>query len=541
MTTSLVTIEAPQGRGGRAYSELFNRPLAIERTKLELMTDIVWNRVTTGGGGTPESLEEEMATKAMRREGTPWPHGSRVGQVTGGQSYIVDGVAIVQIHGIIQARGSTGFDGWASEMFTSTIERRRELEACLSDPSVRAILLDIDSPGGTAAGTFELADFIYESRGAKPIWAHCNGLAASAAYALACSADKVLVTRTSECGHVGTYLAVMEYTEALEKAGIKPHVIASTELKVAGHPLVEQTDARLAELARIVLSLNAQFLATVARGRGMEVAEVEETGARLYVGSQAVKIGFADEVMGFEAALAALADTDTQPGGAFATAQTPEPSEGADAARATADGDTDMALLKKKKPGAAAPKNGPKGMDGDDDEEDEAARAEGDPMPDDDEEEGAEDDDEASPEAARKAERARIREINSLARALGHDPDGEAVTKLIDSGASLAVATRELVASKPKRRAEAGVGAMAKGVPALVGQTVVTNDAGGDGAGNASGEPATYADAMALVGEEAQQRGQALTEGQAAKLVNRRWPKLARRTQEAAKRSAPSQ
>jgi len=558
---TMLTSVKVESRGARGYAELFERPLLIAPRKLQMMCDIVHARITSGGGGDADTLERELAVKQARREGAPWPHGSMVSQVSGGESPIVDGVAIVPIHGIIRARGETGYDGIASETFCSTIERRRELELCLADPSVRAILLDIDSPGGSCAGTFELADFIHESRGEKPIWAHCNGLAASAAYAIASSASRVLVTRTSECGHVGTYIAMLQVTGALESAGIRPIVVSSSELKTAGHPYVEQDEARVAELQRIVDEINAQFIATVARGRGMDEAAVLATEARLFVGGGAVEAGFADEVMGFEAALAALAEGD-----ALRTTGAPsranqfthtvqftrtEPGEGDDAARAATDGDTTMALLKKR-PKANSPKNGPKGMDEDDEDEDEHPTADRDPNgpdsdldPDGPDAMDDDDNDDDDPQAVRRAERTRVREITKRAEQLGFDPGCEMVERLLDSGASVEKATSKLFAAageRPRRRSATKdpTAAMRKGVPDLVGQTTVTPDAGGDGAGGERGEPASYEQALAMVIEEHAQAGIPISKGEACRRVNRQWPALYQRTQKASMRLAPS-
>ena len=75
----------------------------------------------------------------------------------------------------------------------------------VDDAGVRAILLDIDSPGGETTGCFELADYIYSIRGIKPVYAAANDIALSAAYAIASAASRVFVTRTGAVGSVGVY------------------------------------------------------------------------------------------------------------------------------------------------------------------------------------------------------------------------------------------------------------------------------------------------------------------------------------------------
>ena len=73
---------------------------------------------------------------------------------------------------------------------------------------MRAILFDIDSPGGVADGAFDLTDEIFAARGqGKPIWAMANSLAASAAYAIASAADVVLLPRLAQVGSIGVWTA----------------------------------------------------------------------------------------------------------------------------------------------------------------------------------------------------------------------------------------------------------------------------------------------------------------------------------------------
>jgi ClpP class serine protease len=82
-----------------------------------------------------------------------------------------NGMAIIPIHGILTKRSGI-FDGMLG--MTSYDEIQQQISAALLDDAVQTILLDIDSPGGETSGLFDLADFIYQARSQKAIWAMCN-------------------------------------------------------------------------------------------------------------------------------------------------------------------------------------------------------------------------------------------------------------------------------------------------------------------------------------------------------------------------------
>ncbi|MBD0392075.1 S49 family peptidase, partial [Wolbachia endosymbiont of Pentalonia nigronervosa] len=108
--------------------------------------------------------------------------------------------AIIPIHGILTKKPGT-FDDFLG--MTSYERVQVQIEEALIDKKVETVLLDIDSPGGEVSGLFDLADFIYNARAQKKIIAIANDDAYSAAYAIASSAEKVFVSRTSGVGSIG--------------------------------------------------------------------------------------------------------------------------------------------------------------------------------------------------------------------------------------------------------------------------------------------------------------------------------------------------
>ncbi len=108
------------------------------------------------------------------------------------------------------------------------------------------VLLDIDSPGGQAAGAFDCADMIYRLRQQKPVWALCNDTACSAAMLLASACSRRLVTQTSRIGSIGVMMSHVSYAGHLAQAGVDITLIYSGAHKVDGN----QFEALPAEVRR---------------------------------------------------------------------------------------------------------------------------------------------------------------------------------------------------------------------------------------------------------------------------------------------------
>src|SRR6185436_13049667 len=136
-----------------------------------------------------------------------------------------------------------------------------------ADPSIKTILLLIDSPGGTIAGTAELADSVAAANKIKPVIAHADDQMASAAYWIASQCRMITSNRTALVGSIGTYVEVYDTSKMYENAGVKVHMISTGPHKgalVDGTPV---TDDQLAEVQKLVDSLNRHFLAAVSAGR----------------------------------------------------------------------------------------------------------------------------------------------------------------------------------------------------------------------------------------------------------------------------------
>ncbi|MEE4465088.1 S49 family peptidase, partial [Azotobacter chroococcum] len=159
----------------------------------------------------PDALDTLMAI--ADRQGDPEALEARLGKPLDNTRAVSlrDGVAVIPVTGPIMRYANlfTRISG-----ATSTQELATDLQAALDDPKVRAIVLNVDSPGGEATGINELADMIHAARGRKPIKAYVGGTGASAAYWIASAADEVVVDDTALLGSIGVVVEVAIRKEA---------------------------------------------------------------------------------------------------------------------------------------------------------------------------------------------------------------------------------------------------------------------------------------------------------------------------------------
>lgn len=206
------------------------------------------------------------------------------------------GIAIIRIYGVLTKK-TEAFDHILD--MTSYENIHEEIESALEDKSIETILLDIDSPGGEVNGVFDLADFIYESRAKKRIIAIANDDAYSAAYAIASSAEKVFVSRTSGVGSIGVIASHIDQSGFDEKCGIKYTTVFAGSRKNDLNPHEPMTSESLESLQKEVDRLYEMFVQLIARNRNLSIEAIKSTEAGLYFGEKAVEIGLADGVTTF--------------------------------------------------------------------------------------------------------------------------------------------------------------------------------------------------------------------------------------------------
>ncbi|WP_349967027.1 S49 family peptidase [Wolbachia endosymbiont of Armadillidium arcangelii] len=206
------------------------------------------------------------------------------------------GIAIIRIYGVLTKK-TEAFDHILD--MTSYENIHEEIESALEDKSIETILLDIDSPGGEVNGVFDLADFIYESRAKKRIIAIANDDAYSAAYAIASSAEKVFVSRTSGVGSIGVIASHIDQSGFDEKQGIKYTTVFAGSRKNDLNPHEPITSESLENLKSEVNRLYGMLVELIARNRNLSIEAIKSTEAGLHFGEKAVEIGLADGVTTF--------------------------------------------------------------------------------------------------------------------------------------------------------------------------------------------------------------------------------------------------
>lgn len=213
------------------------------------------------------------------------------------------GVMIIPIEGTIM-RAQSSYGG------TSSVQVRRILRNASTNPKVKGIMLKIDSPGGTVAGTDEMAADIAMVAALKPIHAHVDGLMASAAFWTGAQASYITATRTSEIGSLGTVAVVHDMSEAAAKEGIKVHVISTGPHKGAFTPGSEVTEAQLEDLQKTVDTLNVFFMNAVAEARGFDMDKTKSLfDGRTHIAADALDLGLIDGIAGFDEAIRNLENT----------------------------------------------------------------------------------------------------------------------------------------------------------------------------------------------------------------------------------------
>lgn len=301
-----------------------NRPLLVHPDKLPLILGVLEGRLPLGATPDLRAVAEanidnlpEGAQATMRG---PNPTASRfvgssvhqdpiTGRTTGlPYKRTAQGVAIISIIGSLVNRGA-----WlgSSSGETSYEGVNFQIAHAAADVNTKAILLDIDSPGGEATGCFECAAAIRAAGENKAVVASINGMAASAAYAIASAADWIVTTESGVAGSIGVVLLHADYSGKLKKDGISPTLIFAGAHKVDGHPFAPLSEEVTADLQAEVDGYYKLFVSHVAEGRGMTEAAIRATEARTFMGADAKTVGLADAIGTFETALSKALELST--------------------------------------------------------------------------------------------------------------------------------------------------------------------------------------------------------------------------------------
>jgi len=265
---------------------VLNRPLLIMPEKAAIIVEVLAGRI---GVNTPE------ASRFEGQYATP-ENGVRPFKTT------ANGVGVLSIVGTLINRGA--YIG-ASSGLVSYEGIQHQLKALMAAPDIHSVILDIQSPGGEAIGTFETAVMVRQLAETKHVVALVNGMAASAAYSIASGASEIVTIETGISGSIGVVLLHADYSRQLANEGIEPTFIFAGSHKVDANPFEPLSDNARTDLQMQVNAFYEKFLETVALGRGdrTSIDMARATEARSFMGQAAIDAGLADRIGTFESVL----------------------------------------------------------------------------------------------------------------------------------------------------------------------------------------------------------------------------------------------
>lgn len=230
-------------------------------------------------------------------------------------------LAVVAIVGAIAAAGWRGAGvGPAGGDYVAALDlngvllddpdRTEAVRALIDDAAARALLVRIDSPGGTAVAGETLYRAIREVAAEKPVVAVIAGMGASAGYLVALGADHIIARETSITGSIGVRFQTAEISELLARLGVSAESIKSTDLKDQPSPFAPLTPAGRAATQAVVNDMYRWFVDMVAERRGLSPATaLQLSDGRIYSGRQAQSLSLIDAVGGMPEARAWLSES----------------------------------------------------------------------------------------------------------------------------------------------------------------------------------------------------------------------------------------
>ncbi|MSI34680.1 S49 family peptidase [Escherichia coli] len=278
----------------------FNEPLLLEPAYARVFFCALGREIGAASLSVPQQQVQLDAPGMLAETDEYMAGGKRPARVY----RVVNGIAVLPVTGTLVHRlggmrpfsGMTGYDGIVAC-----------LQQAMADSQVRGILLDIDSPGGQAAGAFDCADMIYRLRQQKPVWALCNDTACSAAMLLASACSRRLVTQTSRIGSIGVMMSHVSYAGHLAQAGVDITLIYAGAHKVDGNQFEALPAEVRQDMQQRIDAAHRMFAEKVAMYTGLSVDAVTGTEAAVFEGQSGIEAGLADELINASDAISVMA------------------------------------------------------------------------------------------------------------------------------------------------------------------------------------------------------------------------------------------
>lgn len=203
-------------------------------------------------------------------------------------------IAVIHIEGTMMADRSSG-----SSNSACSSDIVRELIKATEDDNVRAIVLRVNSPGGTPVAAEEILSQVDKTRKKKPVVVSMGDIATSAGYYVSSSADRIIANPDTFTGSIGVIWVFKNRTQYYNEEGINFYIAKSGNYKDAGADYRGLSEIEKEYAQTIINETYDRFISTVARGRNMTVEEVEAIAdGRVYTGSKAKELGLVDELGG---------------------------------------------------------------------------------------------------------------------------------------------------------------------------------------------------------------------------------------------------
>ncbi len=208
-------------------------------------------------------------------------------------------VALIPINGVIL--GSDDSESFF-ESVTSSIDTVKFIEKAEKNSNIRAIILEINSPGGSAVASEEIANAVKKTNKTTVAWIREVG--ASGAYWIASSADYVVADRVSITGSIGVIGSYLEFPGLLEKYNVTYRRLVSGKYKDIGSPYKEMTPEENVIFQQALDEIRDYFVSEVAKNRKLNKKDVDKVANGLfYLGAQAKELGLVDELGGKDEAI----------------------------------------------------------------------------------------------------------------------------------------------------------------------------------------------------------------------------------------------
>ncbi|MBX9942008.1 MAG: signal peptide peptidase SppA [Candidatus Obscuribacterales bacterium] len=219
-----------------------------------------------------------------------------------------DRIQVIKLSGMIIEKADAGLLSSSTGSASSTL---KDLRKAAKNDKVKAVLLRINSPGGTVPTSQEIYEAVKELRKkGKPVVVSMGDMAASGGYYVACAADKIYANPGTLTGSIGVIMNLMNFKTLADKIGVEPDVVKSGLYKDIASPYHRMTKDERQILTDLIMDSYDQFTQAVSEGRKLPIEEVKRIAdGRVYSGRQALKLKLVDELGTYSDALNNLQKT----------------------------------------------------------------------------------------------------------------------------------------------------------------------------------------------------------------------------------------